>query len=365
MTTSAMGTRVISREAIPSGRDLEVTLRQRPRRRQSRVLDAILRVPLLGKLLGANLVLFVGAFAAHELFPSASSTLQIAVSLTLGFAATTVLVWLALRPIAQLELTAERVAKGDFTARVNPSPVADRDLLRLSNTMNRLLDRVDTDRAQIQYLAGRSVRARDIERESVARELRESFAQMVSAIALQVAAAQRVNREPEVEQQLERSRSLIVQLTDAMRGVAETLYPGTLSEFGLPNALRALARRTEQHAAVRVDLITEGFNGAQLTTTSASALYRAADEALRNVAQHADAKHARIVLRSDEREVTLEIEDDGRGVDMRSRDPLQAGLGLFSAKAVLALVGGGLQISSAPSLGTHVVAHVPLILQRQ
>ena len=57
---------------------------------------------------------------------------------------------------------------------------------------------------------------------------------------------------------------------------------------------------------------------------------------------------------------SLEIEDDGRGVDMLAADPLQAGLGLFSAKAVLALAGGELQISSGPGLGTRIVARAPL-----
>ena len=324
------------------------------------VLAAILRVPLLGKLIGANLILLLGALATHRLFPATPDTLEFAIPLLLGFAVTALLAWLALRPVADLEAVAERVARGDFAARVEPSPVADRELLRLSTTLNRLLERVETDRARIQYLAGRSVRARDIERESVARELRDSFAQMVSAIALQLAAAQRVNRDPEVEQQIERSRGMIVDLTDAMRGVAETLYPGTLGEFGLPNALRALARRTEQQSVVKVELDTEGFAVRHLPPQAASALYRAADEALRNVAQHADARHARLVLRSDDREVTLEAEDDGRGIDMRTRDPMQAGLGLFSARAVLALSGGALQISSAPNLGTHVTARVPI-----
>ncbi|MGH7678262.1 MAG: ATP-binding protein [Gemmatimonadaceae bacterium] len=322
---------------------------------------AILRVPLLGKLIGANLILLLGALVTHRLYPAKTpDTLEFAIPLLLGFAVTAFLAWLALRPVAELEAIAERVARGDFSARVVPSPVADRELLRLSTTLNRLLERVETDRARIQYLAGRSVRARDIERESVARELRDSFAQMVSAIALQLAAAQRVNNNPEVEQQLERSRGMIVDLTDAMRGVAETLYPGTLGEFGLPNALRALARRTEQQSVVKVELDTEGFAARQLPPQAASALYRAADEALRNIAQHADARHARLVLRSDDREVTLEAEDDGRGIDMRTRDPLQAGLGLFSARAVLALSGGSLQISSAPNLGTHVTARVPI-----
>lgn len=361
MTTGAIGTRVMSKARIIPGEASERVLQFRsPRSGWRSLAQAILRVPLLGKLIGANLVLFLSAFTAHELFPAASSTLQLAVPLMLSFAITTLLVWVALRPIAGLEAIAERVAKGDYAARAEPSPVADRNLLRLSMTLNRLLERVDTDRARIQYLAGRSVRARDIERESVARELRDSFAQMVSAIALQVAAAQRVNSDPEVEQQLDRSRALIVELTDAMRGVAETLYPGTLGEFGLPNALRALARRTEQQSSVKVEIDAEGFAPPELSPQAASALYRAADEALRNIAQHAHARHARIVLRSDTREVTLEVEDDGRGVDIQTRDPLQAGLGLFSAKAVLALLGGALQISSAPRLGTHVTARVPI-----
>lgn len=325
---------------------------------------AILRVPLLGKLVGANLVLFVGTFALHELFPAASSTLQLAIPLVVGFVATTALVWLALRPVAELEATADRVARGDFTARVPASSVADRDILRLSTTINRVLSRVETDRARIQYLAGRSVRARDIERESVARELRDSFAQMVSAIALQVAAAQRVNKDVEVEQQLERSRLLIVQLTEEMRGVAETLYPGTLGEFGLLNALHALARRTERQSRGKIEIAGDAIDASAMSTQVASALYRVADEALRNIVQHADARHTRIALRSDDREVTLEIEDDGRGVEMRTRDPLHAGLGLFSAKAVLALVGGALQISSAPGLGTHIIARVPVIPKR-
>ena len=218
---------------------------------------------------------------------------------------------------------------------------------------------MDADRARINYLAGRSVRARDIERQAVARELRDSFAQSVAAVALQLAAAQRVNQDPEVEQQIERARGLVNQLSEEMRGVAETLYPGTLGEFGLLNAIQALARRLKRQYGVETEVDGSGF-GAAITAEAASALYRAADEALRNVAQHAGARHARIKLRSSDDDVVLEIEDDGRGMDLRLRDPMQSGLGLFSAQAVLALAGGGLQISSAPSSGTRVVARVPL-----
>jgi two-component system, NarL family, sensor histidine kinase UhpB len=320
---------------------------------------ATLRVPLLGKIIGANALLLITALVTHWVIPAAPTAVSLAALLVMSFAVTTLLAWLALRPIAELEATADRVSAGDFSSRVPASPLADRDMLRLAVTLNRLLDRVESDRARIHYLAGRSVRARDIERESVARELRDSFAQMVSAIALQIAAALRVNDNPDVDQQLKRTGVLIQQLTEEMRGVAETLYPGTLGEFGLVNAVQALVRRTSRQAGVRLEVDAGQFGTPKLSAQAAAALYRAADEALRNVARHADARNARILFYSDADHVTLEIEDDGRGVDMRFHDPLQAGLGLFSAKAVLALAGGTLQISSAPGLGTRVVARVP------
>lgn len=319
--------------------------------------SGVLRVPLLGKLLGANLVIVIAAIGTHLAFPSASMAAQLGIMLVLSFVATGVLVWLALRPIVQLESTAERVSEGDFRARVPQSSLADRDIARLSSTMNRLLDRVQSDRAQIQHLAGRSVRARDIERESLARELRDSQAQTLAAIALKVAAARGSNVDPAVDSCLQDTRDLIQQLSDEMRSVAETLYPGTLQEFGLSNAIEALARRVSRRSRLRVEVAGGLFN-APLSARTASALYRVADEALRNVEQHAEADHARVTLRSNGH-VSLEIEDDGRGVDLKLSDPLQAGLGLFSARTVLALVGGELQIASAPGLGTRVTANVP------
>jgi len=325
---------------------------------RNRLTSLVLRVPLLGKLLGANLLLVVVATASHFALPAMAATVELAAVLVLSFAVTGVLVWLALRPVALLEDTADRVSKGDFSARVAASPLADRNIGKLTTTMNRLLDRVESDRARIHYLAGRSVRARDIEREFVARELRDSFAQSLAGVSMQLAAAAQTNTDPVLAEAIDRTRALAQELTDEMRSVAETLYPGTLGEFGLVNAIEALARRVSRRSSLGIE-IQANFKRDTLSPQLASALYRVADEALRNIEQHAQAAHAVVRLRSNG-EVVLEIEDDGRGVDMRTADPLQAGLGLFSAKAVLALAGGELQISSGPGLGTRVVARAPL-----
>jgi signal transduction histidine kinase len=325
---------------------------------RDRLQSLVLRVPLLGKLLGANLLLVVVAIVAHYMMPAMATTVQLAVVLVLSFAVTALLVWLALRPVNLLEATADRVSHGDFSARVAESPLADRSIGKLTATMNRLLDRVESDRARIHYLAGRSVRARDIEREFVARELRDSFAQSLAAVSLQLSAVARENADPNVAQALQRTRELAQELTDEMRSVAETLYPGTLGEFGLVNAIEALARRVSRRSGLQIEIKAD-VKRETLSAQVASALYRVADEALRNVEQHAQAKHAVVSMRTNG-SIVLEIEDDGRGVDMRAADPLQAGLGLFSAKAVLALAGGELQISSGPELGTRITARAPI-----
>lgn len=322
------------------------------------VRSRVLRVPLLGKILGANGVLMLASLVTHVALPGVNTTAQLAGVLVLSFAVTAWLVWLALRPIAQLQIAAQRVSSGDFSVRVPESPLADRSVGRLSATVNRLLDRVESDRARIHYLAGRSVRARDVERELLARELRDSFAQSLAAVSMQLSAAARGARDAGVAEALDRSRETVQQLTDEMRTVAETLYPGTLGEFGLVNAIEALARRVARRSGLSIHVDADP-RSPRLSATLAGALYRVADEALRNVEQHAIASHARVTIRCVDT-VTLEVEDDGQGVEMRSTDPLQAGLGLFSAKTVLALAGGELHIFSGPGLGTRVVARAPI-----
>ena len=90
----------------------------------ARVIAPVLRVPLLLKLLGANALLVLLALIAHSVFPAASTALEIALFLVLSFALTGGLAWLALRPLAALEETAERVSAGDFAARAPVSPIA-------------------------------------------------------------------------------------------------------------------------------------------------------------------------------------------------------------------------------------------------
>jgi two-component system sensor histidine kinase UhpB len=88
------------------------------------------------------------------------------------------------------------------------------------------------------------------------------------------------------------------------------------------------------------------------------ALYRIAQEALTNVAKHADATHATIDLQFREGTVSLRIEDDGRGFE--PREGLGRGLGLFGMRERAELVHGTFALESEPGHGTRITIAVPL-----
>jgi len=329
-----------------------------PRPAQPRVTEWVLRVPLMAKLLGANLFIDVLVVLEPIVFPGGYALTHPVTVLILSSILSSTLVWLALRPIAQLEAAAAQVSSGDFNARVPQSVLADHSLARLAAMMNRLLSRVQADRARIEYLAGRSVRARDIEREGIARVLRDSLAQNVAGISLQIAAMKRSQLDRDALLHLDAMRATAADLNDEIRTMAESLHPGTMTEFGLGNALRAMGRVVGQRAGVFVRVDTDRFYGA-LSAQASGALYRVADEALRNVVQHSRARHTSLTLSSDANGVALEIVDDGIGLDVARADPLQSGLGLFSARTVLALAGGELHLTSTIGHGVRVIARIP------
>jgi HAMP domain-containing protein len=136
--------------------------------RISRWLHSILEVPLEIKLLGANLLLVGLAvlllFGPVHLQPSRLTDAYVVMGvLMLGAAANFGLVRLALRPLRSIERVAKSVSQGRFGERVPASMVADRDLRRLSRTINDMLDSLAADRQRIETLAAEAAYREDKE----------------------------------------------------------------------------------------------------------------------------------------------------------------------------------------------------------
>ena len=318
-------------------------------------LAGMLRIPLVLKLLGANLIL---AFAALVLLPRSLGPTEMTLTwvvLAVSFAVNGLLVRIALLPLDAFEEVARAVSGGDLTARVPVLAVADRQLTRVAGAFNGLLARAASDRAQIQHLVRESLRAREVERAALAQQLRDSTAQQLAALSLQLAAAIQTNRDPAAAAPLRAAHDIASGMSDDVRRIADSVYPGLLGRFGLYPALATIARRTRERTSIDVTVDTDHLEPA-LPLAVTTALYGVAEEAMRNVERHSGAKSARIALTREGREVQLIVEDDGQGFEPSTLDHSFKGIGLFRARELLAHAGGELRVISTPGGGTRVIA---------
>jgi two-component system sensor histidine kinase UhpB len=139
-----------------------------------------------------------------------------------------------------------------------------------------------------------------------------------------------------------------------------SLNPGedaVLDDLGLAPAIASLVQDLREHTEITGEFETDGFDQ-RLSPQTEVVLYRIAQEALTNVARHAQAHRVLVSLARDGQLVRLSVEDDGVGFDAASRRD-SGGLGLFGMQERLGLVGGSLRIDSRPGEGTRVVAEVP------
>jgi len=327
--------------------------------------ERALRVPLLGKLAGANLLIVVAALVVvvaerqGKLPGDAVSILGIAlgVSLVVNLG----LVHVALRPLSELELTAARVSAGDLGARVADRMLADRDMARVGTTLNTLLDNLTNDRARVRRLAAQVISAQDEERARVARELHDSTAQMLAAVMLQLGVAARENESPALDARIATVRDMVADALEEVRSLSHTIHPRVLDDLGLAAALSWLTRQTREQEALDAEAFAD--DGAPIPRLEATVLYRVAQESLRNAVRHAHAHRVEVWLRRTPTTATLEVVDDGRGFDVRRAEERRPGMGLFSMRERVGLANGTLSVESTPGRGTRVVATVPLTEQ--
>jgi signal transduction histidine kinase len=146
-------------------------------------------------------------------------------------------------------------------------------------------------------------------------------------------------------------------IVNELQVLAQSIHPRVLDDLGIEAALSWLGRTTRERGELEVQVETSGGSG--LPTAAEWALYRAAQESLRNTERHASANRATIRLTRQDHVVRLEIADDGVGFDVADADARRPGMGLFSVRERLALVNGTLQVESEPGAGTRIIATVP------
>lgn len=345
----------VTSDQIPSAVSLH---RAERRASRSSIRLAALRVPLVAKLVGANLFVVAVLIGAHLWMHRVLGSAGIALIVGL-IVAHLVLVIVALRPIRDLEDVAGRVWQGDFGARVERSLVADQDVLRIGSMFNILLDGLATDRARMRTLATEVIAAGDRERAALARELHDSTAQRMAALLLELGVAARDTSDPALARRLYRARETAASILEEVRLMAHTVHPAVLDDLGLVAALQKLARDSSNGNGIDFDVDADKLN-ARLPRNVEAVLYRVAQEAVRNATRHASPARVRLTLDSDQSTAVLRIHDDGTGFELAEAERRRPGMGLLSMRERLALIDGSLDIKTAKGSGTTVTAHVPL-----
>ncbi len=195
--------------------------------------------------------------------------------------------------------------------------------------------------------------ARADERTRLAREIHDTLAQGLTAIALQIETAiEHVGRDPKrVRERLEKALATARENLDEARRSVTNLRAGALAGKPLAQALAALLREFTSESGIRVTLETRG--ACVLTLPVEAELYRIAEQALANVQQHASAKHVVVSLVCTKRKTKLTIEDDGVGFDPRHVASDRHGIEGMRERARIAEA--SMRITSKRGQGTRIV----------
>lgn len=202
------------------------------------------------------------------------------------------------------------------------------------------------------------------ERRRIARDLHDHLGQQLTALRLSLAVCkEHAAADETIRQQLAKAESAAAQLDADVEFLAWELRPSQLDQ-GLVTAVDRYAREWSSHFRVAIDIHASRIDEDLLPPQGALSLYRIAQEALNNVAKHAQATRVAVILEQRDQRAVLVIEDDGRGFDVPRKNPEshEQRLGLAGMRERAGLVSGTLDIESAPGRGTTVIVQIPLRL---
>lgn len=219
-----------------------------------------------------------------------------------------------------------------------------------------LLSALAAKNQQIGVLSAHNLERLEDERRHIARELHDEAGQALVGVKLGLQVMSRLvpTELPALRDQLDQLRDQVNAATTQLKDLAQRLRPPTLDQLGLAVALRQIANEYALRAGFEVELALTELPQ-RLSAMHETALFRLAQEALTNVAAHAQATEVRLSLCDHEDRVELEVEDNGRGFEPAR----ESGLGLLGMRERVNILGGIFRLTSTPGTGTKVWISVP------
>lgn len=222
-------------------------------------------------------------------------------------------------------------------------------------------DQLRQQQAELRELSARVLEAREEEKTVIARELHDELGQMLTALKMDIAWL-RDRLPPSAEDLVAKAaqvNALLDRTVGSVRRIAADLRPLMLDDLGLHDAMSWLVDDFASRSSVECSLQMPGDGAlADVDRAVAITLYRVLQESLTNIARHAQAKHAWVILGAGGSMLQLEIEDDGRGIAEENLAQPRS-LGIKGVRERVRYIGGMVEIGRAPRGGTRVFVRVP------
>ena len=216
---------------------------------------------------------------------------------------------------------------------------------------------------QLRDLSSRLLQAQDEERRHIARELHDSAGQILTALSMSLAmAAQHASKESAaLAKQLEESEELAQQLSQEIRTMSYLLHPPLLDETGLSEALRWYIQGLSERSGLEITLdVPDNFE--RLTREMELVMFRLVQESLTNIHRHSGSKNAVIRLTRMGDNVSLEVQDSGKGISAEKLSEIQSqgsGVGIRGMRERARHFGGHMMIESNQK-GTKISFQFPV-----
>jgi signal transduction histidine kinase len=217
---------------------------------------------------------------------------------------------------------------------------------------------------QLRALSAHIEEVREDERTAMAREIHDDLGQSLTALKMDVSwIARRLEARSEapgvpVAERLRGMSELIDQVIDRVRQISAELRPGVLDDLGLVAALEWQGQQFQERTDTTC-LVHSRVTELKLERNLSTAIFRICQEALTNVARHAQAKNVDVVLERSDGKLRLEVRDDGKGISSEALSNTTS-LGLLGMRERARRLSGSLLISGEPGKGTLVAVEVPI-----
>jgi signal transduction histidine kinase len=234
--------------------------------------------------------------------------------------------------------------------------IGDRTALAIERA--RMTDALREREQRIAELSGHLLRVQEEERKRISRELHDETGQALMVIRLYLGMMETGSTAKNVRGKIRETVEVVDRTIEGIRRIIGKLSPLVLQELGLVAAIRKEAKDFARNTGVKARVMIADDVG-RLASGTEQAIYRVVQEALHNVAKHAQAKNVTVQVERADQLVQVIVEDDGVGIQSRSSNSRDNSFGLAGIKERIAMLGGTSRVVSTKGKGTRIEISVP------